>query len=50
MRSSYCGLVTEAQMGQPVSLSAQEALELNVIDTIAADVPQLLRQLDGRSR
>lgn len=33
---------------EAVSLSAQEALELNVIDTIAADVPQLLRQLDGR--
>lgn len=33
---------------EAVSLSAQEALKLNVIDTIAADVPQLLRQLDGR--
>ncbi|MEP6588508.1 MAG: nodulation protein NfeD [Polaromonas sp.] len=31
-----------------VSLSAQEALKLNVIDVIAADVPQLLQQLDGR--
>ena len=33
---------------EAVSLSAQEALKLNVIDAIAADVPQLLRQLDGR--
>jgi membrane-bound serine protease (ClpP class) len=33
---------------EAVSLSAQEALKLNVIDTVAADVPQLLRQLDGR--
>ena len=35
-------------MREAVSLSAQEALELNVIDVIAADVPQLLKQLDGR--
>ena len=33
---------------ESVSLSAQEALTLNVIDVIAADVPQLLRQLEGR--
>ena len=33
---------------EAVSLSAQEALKLNVIDVMAADVPQLLRQLDGR--
>ena len=33
---------------ESVSLSAQEALTLNVIDVIAGDVPQLLRQLDGR--
>ena len=33
---------------EAVSLSAQEALKLNVIDMIADDVPQLLRQLDGR--
>ena len=31
-----------------VSLSADEALKLKVIDLIAADVPQLLKQLDGR--
>jgi membrane-bound serine protease (ClpP class) len=33
---------------ESVSLSAEEALKLNVIDAVAADVPQLLRQLDGR--
>jgi membrane-bound serine protease (ClpP class) len=31
-----------------VSLSADEALKLKVIDLIAADIPQLLKQLDGR--
>ncbi len=31
-----------------VSLSADEALALKVIDLVAADVPQLLKQLDGR--
>jgi membrane-bound serine protease (ClpP class) len=34
---------------EAVSLSAEEALDLKVIDLIAADVPQLLGQLDGRS-
>ncbi|MEO6320436.1 MAG: nodulation protein NfeD, partial [Polaromonas sp.] len=34
---------------ESVSLSAQEALKLNVIDLVAADLPQLLRQLDGRT-
>lgn len=33
---------------EAVSLSAEEALKLNVIDVIAADLPQLLKQLDGR--
>lgn len=33
---------------ESVSLSAQEALKLNVIDLIATDMAQLLRQLDGR--
>src|SRR5258705_1065216 len=33
---------------EAVSLSAQEALKLKVIDLIAADIPQLLKQLDGR--
>lgn len=30
------------------SLSAEDALKLNVIDLIAADVPRLLKQLDGK--
>lgn len=38
----------EQAVRDAVSLSAQEALELKVIDLIAADVPQLLQQLDGR--
>ena len=33
---------------EAVSLSAQKALDLNVIDVIAADTPRLLKQLDGR--
>ena len=33
---------------EAVSLSAQEALNLKVIDLIASDVPHLLKQLDGR--
>jgi membrane-bound serine protease (ClpP class) len=38
----------EQAVREAVSLSAQEALELKVIELIAADVPQLLQQLDGR--
>ena len=38
----------EQAVRQAVSLSADEALKLKVIDVIAADVPALLRQLDGR--
>lgn len=34
---------------EAVSLTAQEALKLKVIDLIAADVPDLLKQLDGRT-
>jgi membrane-bound serine protease (ClpP class) len=30
------------------SITAEEALRLNVIDIVAADVPALLRQIDGR--
>lgn len=33
---------------ESVSLSASEALQLKVVDLVAADVPGLLRQLDGR--
>ena len=38
----------EKAVRNAVSLSAEEALKLNVIDFIAADVPQLLKQLDGK--
>ena len=31
------------------SLSAADALKLNVIDVVAGDVPELLRKIDGRS-
>jgi membrane-bound serine protease (ClpP class) len=31
------------------SISAADALKLNVIDVVAADVPDLLRKIDGRS-
>ncbi len=30
------------------SITAEEALKTNVIDFIAADLPDLLKQLDGR--
>jgi len=33
---------------EAVSLSAQEALKIKVIDLIAEDVPQLLKQIEGR--
>ncbi|HSN34148.1 MAG TPA: nodulation protein NfeD, partial [Ideonella sp.] len=38
----------EQAVRQSVSLSASEALKMNVITLVAADVPDLLRQLDGR--
>lgn len=38
----------EQAVRQAVSLSADEALKLKVIEVIARDVPDLLRQLDGR--
>jgi membrane-bound serine protease (ClpP class) len=38
----------EQAVRKAVSLSADEALKLKVIDVIARDVPELLRQLDGR--
>jgi membrane-bound serine protease (ClpP class) len=38
----------EQAVRQAVSLSANEALKLKVIEVIARDVPDLLRQIDGR--
>jgi len=38
----------EKAVREAVSLTAEEALKLNVIDLVARDVPDLLRQLDGR--
>lgn len=38
----------EKAVREAVSLAAAEALKLNVIDLMARDVPDLLRQLDGR--
>jgi membrane-bound serine protease (ClpP class) len=39
----------ERAVREAVSLSASEALKLNVIDLIAADLDDLLRQVDGRT-
>ncbi|HKU41253.1 MAG TPA: nodulation protein NfeD, partial [Polyangiales bacterium] len=38
----------EAAVRAAVSLSARQALEEHVIDVVAADIPDLLRQIDGR--
>src|SRR5580704_7007267 len=38
----------ERAVREAVSLSADEALKMHVVDLIADDVPALLRQLDGR--
>ncbi|WP_100638932.1 NfeD family protein [Marinobacter salexigens] len=38
----------EEAVREAVNLGASEALERNVIDVIAADLPALLRQIDGR--
>ncbi len=38
----------EQAVRQAVSLSADEALKLKVVEVVARDVPDLLRQLDGR--
>ncbi len=38
----------EQAVREAVSLSAGEALKLHVVDDVAGDVPQLLRQLQGR--
>lgn len=39
----------EQAVRESVSITAQEALQLNVIDVVAANLDDLLRQLDGRS-
>jgi len=39
----------ERAVRESVSLTADEALKLKVIDYVAADVPQLLAQLDGKT-
>jgi membrane-bound serine protease (ClpP class) len=39
----------ERAVRESVSLTAAEALKLNVIEVVAADVPDLLAQLDGRN-
>ncbi|CAB3750498.1 hypothetical protein LMG29739_01108 [Paraburkholderia solisilvae] len=39
----------ERAVREAVSLSAREALEQKVIDIVARDMPDLLRQLDGRA-
>ncbi len=38
----------ERAVREAVSLPAEEALKLNVVEVVAADLPQLLRQIDGR--
>jgi membrane-bound serine protease (ClpP class) len=38
----------ERAVREAVSLSADEALKLKVVDLVAADLPQLLQRLDGR--
>jgi membrane-bound serine protease (ClpP class) len=38
----------ERAVREAVSLPAEDALKLKVIDYVAADLPQLLRQLDGK--
>lgn len=39
----------EKAVREAVSLSASEALRLKVIDQVASDLPELLRQLDGQT-
>lgn len=39
----------ERAVREAVSLSAEEAYQLKVIDLIAADVPELLKKIDGRT-
>jgi len=37
-----------ASVRESASITAEEALETNVVDLIASDIPDLLKQLDGR--
>lgn len=39
----------ERAVREAVSLTAQEALRENVVDVVAADIPDLLNQIDGRA-
>ncbi|WP_133645856.1 NfeD family protein [Paraburkholderia flava] len=39
----------ERAVREAVSLSAHDALDLHVVDVIARDIPDLLRQIDGRT-
>ncbi|HSO42926.1 MAG TPA: nodulation protein NfeD [Rhodospirillales bacterium] len=39
----------EKAVSEAASLSAEDALAANVIDVVAADVPELLQRIDGRS-
>jgi membrane-bound serine protease (ClpP class) len=39
----------EKAVREAVSLPAQEALKMNVIEVVASDVPELLQKLDGRT-
>jgi membrane-bound serine protease (ClpP class) len=40
----------ERAVREAVSLPAEEALKLKVIDVVAADVPELLKKLDGKQK
>lgn len=39
----------EEAVREAVNLGAREALDKNVVDIVAADLPELMRQLDGRT-
>ena len=47
-RSPEAIQLAEATIDEALAVSAQEAFEVGMIDFIAEDVPDLLRQLDGR--
>jgi membrane-bound serine protease (ClpP class) len=48
-RSPEAQAWVEKAVREAAALSADEALRLGVVDVVAADVPSLLRQVDGRS-